>query len=202
MKHDGGGDDQQRALGGFVPSRASALARRQVEALGEKALLRLAKPRNGGVQARRQRRRHVVGIAQLHRREPDDSRELVEIAVSPSGGAGDFGRARGAGREYIPHQTGARNHLARGYPVGIADGDGAVGEPLFDAARGVPDRLAHLGGGLPLLRLQRDSHGADADVDVDSPAAARAFLPRVQPALAQKLRQPDVQGMLMLSRGH
>ena len=95
-----------------------------------------------------------------------------------------------------------RNMLARGYPVGIADGDGAVGKPLFEAAVGVRDRLALLGGGLPLFGFERDFHGPDADVDVDPPAALHAFLPRVQPTLAQKLRQPDVQGMLVFSRGH
>ena len=40
------------------------------------------------------------------------------------------------------------------------------------------------------LRLRRDSHGADADVDVDSPAAPHTFPPRIQPALARKLRKP------------
>ena len=95
-----------------------------------------------------------------------------------------------------------RNMLARGYPVGIADGDGAVGKPLFEASVGVRDRLALLGGGLPLFGFNGYLHGADADVYVDPPAALHAFLPRVQSALAQKLRQPDVQGMFVFSRGH
>ena len=87
--------------------------------------------------------------------------------------------------------------------VGIADSNGAVGQPLLQTAVGVPDCLGLLGGGLAVFRLHRDNRRADADFHINAPdAGVRNLLPGVQALLAQQAGQPDIQGMFVFAGRH
>ena len=91
-----------------------------------------------------------------------------------------------------------------GYAVRVADGDGAIGVLALESAVGVANRLALLGGVLSLLGFQRDLDGADADFNVNAPAARLLlFLVGVQAViLAQNVGGPYVEGVFVVGLGH
>ena len=71
-------------------------------------------------------------------------------------------------------------------PGGIANGDGAVGQVVAQAAVGVFERLCLLGAGMPDFRFQGDANAVAVDFDIQALAAAlRVFRARVESLRSQ-----------------
>ena len=122
----------------------------------------------------------MVGVAQLHGRKPNDARQFGGVGFVPNRRSAlpqSVRRANSPENAAVSHLLFARD------AVGIAYGDGAVGEVLREAGVGVSDGFAALGGGLPLLRLKRDPRRTHADEHVDAPAA-RLRVPAWRPTRA------------------
>ena len=201
LKHDGCSDDEHGALGRLVVVAGlrlavwvlerQLLAGGQVQRGSQRLLLAFAQAGDRAVELPGQEGGDFFRFAQLLRDLADDASQLLNAAACPACAL--------RSRAILLCAQGI-NQLAVGklffclQAVGVANGDGAIGEVIAQPAVGVFEGFGFFGGGCALLGFQRDFDFVEVDLDIQPLAAGLlAFGFGVQLLRAQFFGEPGVE---------